>query len=94
MEVQAPSAAVSVAIIASDRVQPAHREGKRGALFMSLFYCIAIPAGIGPSARPGFLCYQRSRRWPASAPIATTGTMASVYQVATNSGESSKQWKA
>jgi hypothetical protein len=49
MEVQAPSAAVSVAVIASDRVQPAHREGKRGALFMSLFYCIVIPAEIGPS---------------------------------------------
>jgi len=91
MEVQAPSAAVSVAVMVSDRIQPAHREGKRGA-FMGLFYCIAIPAGI----RPGRLSwpYQRSRRHPASAPIATMGNAASVYQVATNSGESSKQWKA
>lgn len=94
MEVQAPSAAASVAVMVSDRVQPAHREGKRGALFMTPFYCIAIPAGIGASARPGFLCYHRSRRCPASAPIATIGIIASVYQVATNSGESSKQWKA
>ena len=89
MEVQAPSAAASVAIMLSDRIQPAHREGKRGALFMSLFYCIVIPAEIGPSAQPRG--YQRSSRWPANAPIATMGSAASVYQVATNRGESSKQ---
>jgi hypothetical protein len=38
--------------------------------------------------------HQRSRRWPAIEPTATTGSAASVYQVATKSGESSKQWKA
>lgn len=92
MDVHAPSAADSVAIVVSDRVQPAHREGKRGALFMSTFYCIAIPAGIRSG---GLYCgYQRRKRDPARAPIATTGRIASVYQVATNSGESSKQWKA
>src|SRR6185312_11029843 len=46
MDVHAPSAAASVAVMVSDRVQPAHREGKRGALFMGRVYCIAIPAGI------------------------------------------------
>src|SRR5262249_35202960 len=38
--------------------------------------------------------YHRSRRRPAKAPMATTGSAARVYQVATKSGESSKQWKA
>lgn len=100
MEVHAPSAAVSVAIMVSDRVQPAHREGMRGALFMGRVYCIAIPAGIRsatifprpqpcPSRR-----YQRSRWRPISAPTAITNSVASGYQVATNNGESSKQWKA
>ena len=88
MDVHAPSAADSAAIVVSDRIQPAHREGKRGALFMSTFYCIAIPPGIHR------LRYQRSNRRPARAPSATTGIAAAVYQVATNSGESSKQWKA
>ena len=87
MDVQAPSAADSVAIMVSDRVQPAHREGKRGAHFMQTYYCIAIPPGIRR------LRYQRSIRLPARAPITTTGIAAAVYQVATNSGESSKQWK-
>src|SRR3982750_4413683 len=36
--------------------------------------------------------YQRSRRCPATAPRAMTGSAASAYQVTTNSGESSKQW--
>ena len=106
MDVHAPSAADSAAIVVSDRIQPAHREGKRGALFMPPYYCIAIPAGIGPRRSRGFRtnpdieagrlssAYQRNRRGPRSAPIATIGSAASVYQVATNSGESSKQWKA
>ena len=92
MEVQAPSAAVSVTVMVSDRVQPAHREGGEG-LFSwvdstaSRFRREYDPAAI--SSR-----YQRSRRCPARAPMATMGSAASVYQVATNSGELSKQWKA
>src|ERR1043166_4887579 len=50
MDVQAPSAADSVAVIASDRDQPAHREGMRGAVFIEVLYCITIPAGIRRNA--------------------------------------------
>ena len=52
---QAPSATDSTAIVPSVCIRPAHREGKRGALFMLPFYCIAIPAGIGGSGRPSTL---------------------------------------
>ena len=38
--------------------------------------------------------YHRSSLCPAQAPTAVTTSVASEYQVATNSGESSKQWKA
>src|SRR5581483_2911247 len=40
-----------------------------------------------------FAQYRRNRA-PASAPIAVTSAAASVYQVITNSGESSVQWEA
>ena len=95
MDVHAPSAAASVAVMVSDRVQPAHREGKRGALFMGRVYCITIPAGIrSATIFPLPNRYQRRRWRPKSAPTATIASVASEYQVATNSGESSKQWKA
>jgi hypothetical protein len=35
---QAPSATDSTAIVPSVRIRPAHREGKRGALFIPPFY--------------------------------------------------------
>lgn len=53
------------------------------------------PAGNPDVGRPGRIgAYQRSSRAPASAPAATTRAMARLYQVATNSGESSTQWEA
>src|SRR5687768_14659629 len=62
---QAPSATESTAIVPSVRNRPAHREGKRGALFMDPFYCIAIPAGIGlMSILSGLIPGPRSHPWP------------------------------
>src|SRR5258708_39259082 len=50
---------------------------------------------MGPGSRPGRRKNQNLSSFdPASAPIAVTSTVESVYQVATNSGESSVQCDA
>jgi len=66
---------------------------------MPPYYCIAIPAGIGPRRSRGFRtnpdieagrlssAYQRNRRWPRSAPIATIGSVQDLIRELRRRGE-------